>query len=276
MLLEQARLPTHMPDSRGKITLEELLRAKRNEQPEPEFWKRFEREFKGKQKLLIQSQLVSESGLKSLFATRLYKVGTFTATCGIAAIAVYLGFQTPVGKQTVAQTETTDVQTPRFSVATTTQPAAKQETPAGLQEFATLAQYRAPRVVVREPVAIAQAPSPAQLSALKTLAALEDTIQAKRASGPASTPAYQFVSSNGLFEEELTNVQDEELEDVWDFENASLLGKYADPLTGSFNSSSGNLSLNDIQHVSFSQLDEVISSQSSRSSRSLDALNVRF
>ena len=87
-----------MSDSRGKYTLEELMRAKRQEQPEPEFWAGFDREFKQKQKLLIQRQLVSETGLKSLFATRLYKVGAFTATCGIAAVAVYLGFQTPVGE----------------------------------------------------------------------------------------------------------------------------------------------------------------------------------
>ncbi len=265
-----------MPDSRGKYTLEELMRAKRNEQPEQEFWIRFDRELKQKQKLLIQRQLVSETGLKSLFATRFYKVGAFTATCGIAAVAVYLGFQTPVSEPTIAQAGGSDSQTPSFSVATIVEPTAKQAPSGGLQEFATLAQPSAPRVVIHTPTMVAQSPSPSQLSALKTLASLEDTIRAKRVADPAPTPAYQFVSSNGLFETELTNLEDQSVEGVWDFENAYLLGKYADPLTGTLNSGSSNYSIDEIQHVSFSQLDDALSSQGSRRSRSIDALTVKF
>lgn len=265
-----------MPDSRGKYTLEELMRAKRNEQPEPEFWVRFDRELKQKRKLLIQRQLVNETGLKSLFATRFYKVGAFTATCGIAAVAVYLGFQTPVNEPTLAQNSSAEVQTPSFAVATVVQPAAKQAPSRGLQEFATLAQTSEPRVVIQTPTAIAQNPSPSQLSALKTLASLEDTIRAKRASGPAPTPAYKFVSSNGLFETELADLEEESLDGVWGFEDAYLLGKYADPLTGTINSNRSNHSINDIQHVSFSQLDDAISNQGSRRSRSIDALTVKF
>lgn len=275
MLREIARLPPTMPDNRGKYTLEELMRAKRNEQPEPEFWVRFDRELKQKQKLLIQQQLVSETGLKSLFATRFYKVGAFTATCGIAAVAVYLGFQTPVSEPTIAQTDTTDLPTPSFSVATVVEPAAKQVTTGGLQEFATLAQPNAPRLVVETPAVMVQKPSPSQISALKTLASLEETIRANRASGPAPTPAYQFVSSNGLFETELAELEEETVEGVWDFENAYLLGKYADPLTGTLNTSR-SLSIDEIQHVSFSQLDDAIANQGSRRNRSIDALTVKF
>ncbi len=264
-----------MPDSRGKYTLEELIRAKRNEQPEPEFWVRFDRELKQKQKLLIQRQLVSETGLKSLFATRIYKVGAFSATCGITAVAVYLGFQTPVDEPTIAQKSETEAITPSFAVASQVEPAARKAANNGLQEFATLAQPSQPRVVVQSPVAVAQQPSPAQITALKTLASLEDTIRAKRTTDPAPTPSYQFVSSNGLFETELSELEEGPADGVWDFEDAYLLGKYADPLTGTLNTNR-SLSIDDIQHVSFSQLDDALSSQGSRRSRSIDALTVKF
>ncbi|MDQ8197178.1 hypothetical protein QEH56_03420 [Pelagicoccus enzymogenes] len=269
-----------MPDSRGKYTLEELMRAKRKEQPGPEFWVRFDREFKQKQKLLIQRQLVSETGLKSLFSTRIYKVGAFTATFGVAAVAVYLGFQAPVNETTVAQSQAPAAQpAPSFAVATNAEPA-RAETPAktsgGLQEFATLAQPSAPRVVIQSPAtSIAKKPSPSQINVLKTLASLEDTIRAKRASDPAPTPSYQFVSSNGLFETELSELEEASVDGVWDFEDAYLLGKYADPLTGTLNTNR-SVSIDEIQHVSFSQLDEALSSQGSRRSRSIDALTVKF
>lgn len=265
-----------MPENRGKYTLEELMRAKRKEQPEPEFWVRFDREFKQKQKLLIQRQLVNETGLKSLFATRFYKVGAFTATCGIAAVAVYLGFQAPVSEPTVAQNgEQAKAAAPSFAVATSEQPAAKTAASVGLQEFATLAQPSAPRVVIQSPAVVAQTPSPTKITVLKTLASLEDTIRAKRTSNPAPTPQYQFVSSNGLFETELSELEEETTDGVWDFEDAYLLGKYADPLTGTLNTNR-SLSIDEIQHVSFSQLDDALSSQGSRRSRSIDALTVKF
>lgn len=253
------------------------MRAKRNEQPEQEFWVRFDRELKQKQKLLIQRQLASETGLKSPFATRFYKVGAFTATCGLAAVAVYLGFQTPVSEPNIAQTDRTELTTPSFSVATVVEPASKPVAlpVGGLQEFATLAQPSAPRLIVETPSVMVQKPSPSQISALKTLASLEDTIRAKRASGPVPTPAYQFVSSNGLFETELADLEETSTDGVWDFEKAYLLGKYADPLTGTLNTNR-SVSIDEIQHVSFSQLDDAISNQGSRRDRSIDALTVKF
>lgn len=274
-----------MPDTRGKVTLEELMRAKRNERPEPEFWARFDREFRAKQKLLIQSQLVNESRLKSPLFTRFYKVGALTATCGIAAVAVYVGFQAPVNDATtVAQNEKSTAvaaeATPNFAVATTpktTNPA--PQTNVGLKEFATLAQPVRPRVVVQTVVAESKAPTKSQLNVIETLASLESTIKANRASGPAPTPSYQFVSSNGLFESEPVDREEQgELDGVWNFESAFMLGKYADPLTGTFDSGLNNRPLHDIQQVSLSQIDEALTTQGRRRStdRSLDALTVRF
>ncbi|WP_378923973.1 hypothetical protein [Pelagicoccus mobilis] len=255
------------------------MRAKRNERPEPEFWVRFERELKTKQKLLIQKQLVSESRLKSPLSARLFKVGTFTATCGIAAVAVYLGIQTPIGDAELAQTEVSAplgaAEEPTFTVAVAEQPQIQE---VGLKEFSTLARPNAPRVVVHQSGLVAQTPTPTQLTAIETLASLEKTIRANRASGPTSTPAYQFLSSNGLFDTELVSLDeaDQEVEGVWDFENAYMLGKYADPLTGTLPASHSNRSVYDIHHVSFSQIDEALTGQVRSSNRSLDALTVRF
>ncbi len=260
------------------------MRSKRNERPGPEFWVRFDREFKAKQKLLIQKQLVDESRLKSPLFNRFYRIGALTATCGIAVVAVYLGFQTPIHEQGLALQEgqsTAPSATPSFAVASTASSKSKisevKQQPAGLQEFATLAQSRAPKIVVQSALADnSTKPTRSQLTAMETLASLEETIRANRASGPAPTPSYQFVSSNGLFETAMADQEEDELEGVWDFENAFMLGRYADPLTGTLSSGLPSRSLNDIQQVSLSQLDEALSNTRRQSSRSLDALTVRF
>jgi len=271
-----------MPDNQGKFTLDELLRAKRKERPEPEFWARFEREFKTKQKMLIQRQLVSETRLKSPLSARLFKVGSFTATCGIAAIAVYLGFHTPVSETGLVETDLQQPEAapaPTFSVAVAEQRVAQPEIQEiGLKEFSTLARPNAPRVVVQETVMASKSPTKTQMAALETLASLEETIRGNRESGPVRTSAFQFVNSNGLFETELAQIDEpaEEVEGVWDLENAFLLGKYADPLTGTLPSKQSGGSIHDIQHVSFSQIDDALSSQVRHSNRSIDALTVRF
>lgn len=269
-----------MPENRSKFTLDELLRAKRSEQPEPEFWVRFDRELKAKQKMLIQQQLASETHLKSPLTARLFKVGAFTATCGIAVMAVYLGFQTPVGETEIAQNPSQEPQaTPAPSFTIAEQPQIQQPAQAvGLKEFSTLARHSSPRVLVQNTAQATPAPTQAQLAALQTLASLEETIRGNRASAQTSKPAYQFVSSNGLFETELVSLdqQPEELEGVWDLESALLLGKYADPLTGTLPTSRSNRGVSEIQRVSLSQIDDALSSQGGRSNRAIDALTVRF
>lgn len=273
-----------MPDSRGKYTLDELLRAKRNERPNPEFWVAFDRELKSKQRLLIQSQLAKETRVKSPFAARIYKFSAVTASFGVAAFAVYLGFQ-PSTQDAPAVSVADKEDAPRFEVAVAKpQVRATVSQPTGLREFSTLAQPSSPKVVVRtstqQPVVAETAkPTRSQLTAMSTLAELESTIRANRASGPSATPSYQFVSSASLFDSELTevaSVEDQGHLDTWDLENAYLLGKYADPLTGNLSALGRNPSLSEIQNVSFSQLDDAISSQSRRRSRSIDALTVSF
>lgn len=286
MFSEPARLPTTMPDSRGKYTLDELLKAKRNERPEPEFWLQFNRELKIKQRQLIQSQLAKETRVKSPLASRVYKFGAFTATFGVAAFAVYLGFQPSTQDSSPTQTVSPSValqeEKPIFTVAKTEAPTQSEVSqPVGLKEFSTLAQSSSPRVSVRTaPVQVAKStPTPAQLTALETLAELESTIRGNRANGPVPVADQHFESYAGMFDQDFAEivVSDEELaSNTWDIENAYLLGKYADPITGTLSSGQNTTSISEIQSVSFSQLDDAISSQSRRSSRSLDALTVKF
>lgn len=270
-----------MSDNRGEFTLEELLRAKRRERPSPEFWTRFERELKSKQRLLIQKELARETRLKSPGA-RLFKVGAYSAAWGAAAVALYLGFNTPVGEGegAVAQSEAPPAASakPTFEVASVQESNASRETSTGLQEFATLAQPSRPRVIVEQsPAAMAAAPTPSQISALETIAALEETIRSKRATQQNASPRYQFVSSTGLFESEAVPTEEANLDGIWDFETAYLLGKYADPFTGTLETMQhNNQSLSEIQSVNFSQIESALSNQGSRRSKTFDAVSVRF
>lgn len=273
-----------MADNRGKYTLDELLRAKRSEKPDPAFWAQFDRELKTKQKLLIQRKLASETRRHAPIATRFLKVGSVSVAFGAAALAVYLGFQTPVGDDVITNNTAEQTQrqpTPTFTVAKTDATGPSQPSPEiGLKEFSALARPSAPRLVVNQAPAPTAAPTKTQLKAIETLASLEETIRGKRANNRPSRAAYEFVSSSGLFDTDLVQLDQtqDEVVGVWDLESAYLLGKLADPLTGGLPSSQSNRSINDIQHVSFSQIDEALSGGQSRrsSNRSIDALSVRF
>lgn len=273
-----------MPESRGKYTLDELLRAKRKERPEPEFWTSFERELKSKQRLLIQKQLVSESRLKSPSAARFYKFGAFTATCGLAAFAVVVGLRTTENQDgLISQQGPSEIaapSTPTFNVATK-QSEFTPATQAGLQEFATLAQTSRPRVIVQQSQPATKAPTPSQLSAIETIAQLEKKIRANRSASSSGTSNYQFVSSSGLFElnSEANPAEETVAESLSSFEQAYLLGKYADPLNRKLDPAQSPFQgRNRVDTVSFSQLDDALSSQGAgtRHDKSLDALTVRF
>lgn len=270
-----------MSDNRGEFTLEDLLRAKRRERPNPEFWSRFEREFRSKQRLLIQKELARETRLKSPGA-RLFKVGAYSAAWGAAALAIYLGFNTPVGEDSVAQSQPQPAAAarPSFEVANAQDAPASLEPSTGLQEFATLAQPSRPRVIVEQTPAVAslaKAPTPSQISALETIAALEETIRSNRATQQNASPRYQFVSSTGLFESEAVPTEEANLDGIWNFETAYLLGKYADPITGTLDTlQHNNQPLSEIQSVNFSQIESALSNQGRRRSKSFDAVTVRF
>lgn len=280
MLSVDPRLNPPMPDNGGKYSLEELLRAKRHERPTPEFWASFDRELKSKQRLLIQKQLVHETRRKSP-ALPIFRFGAIAATLGAAAFAVYIGFNTD-SAPTAASVVTAEAPTPSFTVGTSESIGAVVRRPVALQEFATLAQPARPRVVVlRAEPAPANQPTPSQLSALETLAQLEKEIRANREANSNPQVAFNFPGVNALFEDAEIALANEKppASDAWNFEQPHyLLGKYANPLGGSLNPSDDPLrSRTSVESVSFSQLDEVLSSRGvRRSDKSMDALTVRF
>lgn len=254
-----------MSDFREKFTLDQLLKAKRQEKPDSTFWNGFDRELKSKQRLLIQSQLVKETRRSSASPRRIYLFGSLT-TVSFAAFAVFIGLRTPSDEiLPTLQGELATAQ-PSFTVATTQ---------AGLREFSTLAHTSAPRMIVRSSMLTAQSvpviASVQEQSATSTLASLEDF-------------NFDFVDAVGLFDVpgmEMAS-QAETVASMSRYEQAFALGKYADPLDNDFTQSfdpvhsaqpttSGRL-----QNASFSELDRMLSRQGQRSNKSLDALSVKF
>ena len=292
MVRERSRLSRQMPENRGKYSIEELLRAKRDERPDEAFWSRFDRELKDKQRRLLQRQIGERVDLRSPFAKRIYKFTAVGSSLGFAAIAVTIGFRTLSNEhapsladlpetEMAAQPKEVASSAPVFTVS---QPVVKRVEPTApaLQEFSTLAQAPRPRIVVE-----VLNPDISDSKA-KNLAAAEP---ARR---PATRPAAnavrmgefsaEFTSSLGLFqdapaiEDELNEPLSQRLSNL---EQSYYLGKYADPLGGDFTAAydtarSAVKVSRPGEARSFSDLDERLSSQGNRSSKSLDSLTLRF
>jgi len=80
-----------MLDSRGKYTLDELLKAKRAERPSPEFWSSFENDLRIKQRRLLQKQPVEDLGQEITLWHRFRNFGLLAGaatSCGIVGFVV--------------------------------------------------------------------------------------------------------------------------------------------------------------------------------------------
>lgn len=281
-----------MPDNRGKYSIEELIRAKRDEKPDEAFWSRFDRELKDKQRRLLQRQIGERVDLRSPFAKRIYKFTAVGSSLGFAAIAVTIGFRTHSNDHaasSVPQQETESVaqQTEAASLApvfTVSQPAVKRVEPTApaLQEFSTLSQAPRPRIVV-------EVLNPDISNKTRNLAAAEPAprpaARATARSARVGEFSAEFTASLGLIQDAATI--DDELNEPLSQRLSSLeqnyyLGKYANPLGGDFSAAfdtAARSSPKDLQQRearSFSDLDERLSSQGNRSSKSLDSLTLRF
>ena len=83
-----------MPDqSNGKPTLEEILRAKREDRPDADFWRKFDRELNLKRRQLAQKQLAEESLFTSFMNARLTRFAAATGALSCGAFALYIGMQ---------------------------------------------------------------------------------------------------------------------------------------------------------------------------------------
>ena len=83
MFLNNCCLYKVMPKNRGKVSLEELVRLKRAEHPNPEFWKTFERELIIKQRLQLQNQ----SSGNGVFTAHFWSNAKRACTYGCAALS---------------------------------------------------------------------------------------------------------------------------------------------------------------------------------------------
>ena len=255
----------------GKFSLEEILKAQRQNKPGPEFWTSFEREFKSRQKRLIQKQIVEESRLKSPFALRLYRVGSGVAAVGFAAFAVVIALRSPETTDSAAQAQGNTTELPSFLVS---QPIATKalSTETGLQEFAAVTRSSRPRLVVEAlPVARPETAQPGSVAVSNPAVVERRPLRAYASHNIASVPQFGSFDSSSVDDVD-------SMAHVSSFEQTYLLGKYADPLNDSFGRSrpptieSGRLA-----NPNMTELDEVLSSRSgSRGQRGLDALTLRF
>lgn len=270
-----------MPDNRGKYTLDELLKAKRQERPKAEFWVGFDRELKAKQRRLIQKQIVGDEHLRSPFARRFYQFSALTCTVACAAVAVYFGVRTPDSASTSPTIAAPDVRQqvapPTFTVAESSP--VPQEI--GIQEFSALSPVSKRRVIVREPVDSARMAQQLPVVANADAPAYIPTLSVDQSiARPVDLDFVELANAAALLGEPIAESDDEFIDGfmIRSFEKSFLLGKYADPLNGDLDPRYDTQPVNaiNLQNASFSELDDYLSNQGSKSQRSLDTLTVRF
>ncbi len=263
-----------MPDQRANVSLDELLRAKREEKPNEAFWVDFDRDLKSKQRRLVQKQIVSDDGLRSPFAARIYRFSAYGSLAGFAAIALYFAFgpHASSDRDPLAATPSPAAEQPSFTVASPTPPAAAR-VPDALQEFAAVAPPARPRIVVERVNPAPASPAPANSNDRVATASHNARLDVKGLK-------LEFLNATGLFDDPnivFTEVESSNLLGARSFEQDYTLGKYADPLSGErFNNASRAGSTLPVQNVNPSKIDEFLSSQSTRSNRSLDSVTLRF
>ncbi len=276
-----------MPDNRGKYTLDELLRAKREEKPDDAFWSAFDRNLKAKQRKLVQRRIVADDGSKSMFGARLYRFAAFGSAASFAAIALYVTVGTDSNgvapQSTPHPTAIAPAPVPTFSVAESKAVAPVQKS-VGLQEFATVAHSPKPRIVI-ERVNPAASVAVAAAAADSGPAASVETAAARPANYAANLDFnglnLEFLNATGLFDDPITTVSEPDAHDIAgipSFEQSYALGKYADPLGGTLRSSSNRYPGSvPVQAASFGEIDAFLSSQGDRGgSKSLDSVTLRF
>jgi len=118
-----------MPNNNGKFTLEQLLAAKRQEKPSPQFWEDFQRDLRLKERKLLQSQqTIDDCELESAFWPRFRKYIAVACTAASCGTFGFLILQTNNPSQMIAPTTvkqgiaktapiTPKAKTPQFTVA---------------------------------------------------------------------------------------------------------------------------------------------------------------
>lgn len=265
-----------MPEHRnGKPTLEDILKARREQQPSPEFWRKFDRELDLKRRQLAQKRLAADSLLANFLSARLTRFAATAAAVSCGTIALYMGLQ-PESQET----STPDLAysqaavEPRFEIA--------DDTPqASLREFATMGTNSRPRIRVIESTAhLARAEEKSDTR--DTLASLPNgldrlQVEASFASSLLNEPLPSGkLHRAGAFED----IDPEALANdvIRSFEQEFAMGKYADPLSSmGYNNPNEALPVIAPQGDSFGEIERYLSnSRSSSRDRNIDSLTLKF
>ena len=270
-----------MPENRGKISLEELLRSKRDERPNDAFWTRFDRELKAKQRRLLQRQIVDHEHLRSPFAKRFNKFVVASGSLGFAACAIVLSLRfAPEDSNGPSNSSPTSVErspaAPSFTMAAPDSADGQPAAPA-LREFSTLSSGPKPRIVV-EVLNPSATPT-------RSVASAEPTPVRASAAALRSIGEYQaeFAANLSQFNTATLEAEAETSidESMSGFQQVYYLGKYADPLGGDFTANFkavGNPrnEFGRAETRSLTDLDDFMSSQGNRGDATLDKLTLRF
>ncbi len=112
-------------DHRPKITVEDLLRLKRAERPEAEFWNNFERELRQKQLTALLEKRSWWQQLPQLFARRAYLPVGATAILAFTIVSVKFYAPTQIARvETAPSVDATSALTPRLEATTSVASAA--------------------------------------------------------------------------------------------------------------------------------------------------------
>lgn len=163
------------PDQRPKVTIEDLLRLKRSEHPEAEFWTGFERELRQKQLTALLEKRPWWQGLPQMLARHAYLPMGATAILAFTLVSVKY-----------------------YEVPQLTQPATNPPAPADHLVSSPIAPVSSPlvnRSKIGAPVqtAVIMAESPHTASA--SVAAVE-LMPAPAASGETGSPSHRLLAMN--------------------------------------------------------------------------------
>lgn len=268
-----------MPENGPKLTLEELLAAKRAERPSEAFWIRFDRELDYKRRRLLQKQIVDESAFKTLVGRRVSRYAAVACTVGCSAFAVVvaLNFSAFDPAAQPAAPMASESSAPA-AVAAVAAPIKEN----GLREFAALAEPYQPRLIVErevraEPVAVAARRAPAPAAPRLAQQARPEAIRAfVEAQANLQLASYESDWFNPLA---IDAAREPEVNSIIgpDFDEELAMGKYADPVRG-YSDSARRARLSASQQESIDAMEEFLRSRGSSSStqQSLDALTLRF
>jgi hypothetical protein len=164
------------PDHRAKVTIEDLLRLKRAERPDAEFWSNFDRELRQKQLAALLEKRPWWQGVPQLFARRAYLPIGATAILAFTLVSVKFYAPLQVAQVEVASTGSVTVLTHPDEAVSVQRSAAPVSSPLVNRKDQTIAlpSDRTVLVAGNEPLAVDLTPAsslPVESASARSIAA---------------------------------------------------------------------------------------------------------